>query len=111
MIFCERARSKKWFSTLLATKSMVLREPPPHLGATRLSLRRTPALLTRIADPKISQSYPYWDSLEFGVLAVSVLPPRRDCPVVPKPAPGKVIESDARQKSQSSRFGGMMQFP
>jgi len=31
---------------------MVLREPPPHLGATRLSLRRTPALLTRIANPK-----------------------------------------------------------
>jgi len=31
---------------------MVLREPPPQLGATKLSLRRTPALLTRIADPK-----------------------------------------------------------
>ena len=31
---------------------MVLREPPPHLGETRLSLRRAPVLLTRIADPK-----------------------------------------------------------
>jgi hypothetical protein len=31
---------------------MELREPPTHLRATRLSLRRTPASLTRIADPK-----------------------------------------------------------
>jgi hypothetical protein len=53
------------------------------------------------------------DEVSIGInrRSLFVLPPQRDCPAVPKPAPGEVFESDASQKSKARRFGAMMQFP
>ena len=39
------------------------------------------------------------------------LPLGRDRPLVPEPGPRGVIERDTRQKSQTCRFRGSLQFP